>query len=73
MTLDFPLYYRPFYGPSEPRAKDVPTVLLKNGTLMTGTGTTALQGFDMLLQDGLIAQIGLNLPANGAQVYNLEG
>jgi dihydropyrimidinase len=44
--------------------------LIKNGTLVTAAETYSA---DMLLEDGRIALIGLNLPADGAQVVEARG
>jgi dihydropyrimidinase len=44
--------------------------LIKNGTLVTAAETYAA---DLLMDDGKIALIGLNLPADGAQVVDAKG
>src|SRR5689334_19555123 len=59
-------------GAQQPVAKAGPT-LIKNATVLTVTKGT-LQGTDILLQNGKIAQIGKNLTAPaGAQVIDATG
>lgn len=59
----YPSTYAPL--PSE-------TILLKGGTILTGTGEQIDNG-DVLIKDGKIAKVGKNLKARGAKVVELEG
>lgn len=44
--------------------------LIKNGTIVTAADTFTAE---ILIEDGKIAQIGDNLPANGAEVIDAKG
>ena len=59
----YPSTYAPL--PSE-------TVLLKGGTILTGTGEQIDNG-DVLIKDGKIAKVGKDLKARAAKVVELEG
>ncbi|MBX3312934.1 MAG: amidohydrolase family protein [Actinobacteria bacterium] len=55
-------------------AADSPPVLLKGGTVYDGTGTRPGLRADVLVRDGIVSQIGLNLPApEGAEVVDATG
>ena len=59
----YPSTYKPL--PSEP-------VLLRNATVLTGTGQR-LDGADVLMRDGKIVQVGAGLQAEGARVVDASG
>ncbi len=48
-------------------------VLFKNATVWTNEADGVMEGTDVLVKDGKIAQIGKNLNAGGAEVVNAEG
>ncbi len=48
-------------------------ILLKNATLIDGNGGAPLEHTDLLIQDNLIAAVGPNLRAAGAQEIDLSG
>jgi len=63
-----------FAEPYESRYQPLPseTLLLKGGTILTGTGEQIDSG-DVLIKDGKIARVGKNLKAKGAKVVELNG
>jgi len=71
---NFPLGYHSFYDYDTIAKKETnqQPILIQNGLIWTGTGQV-LGSHDILIVDGVIQQIGQNLPTNGAQVFNVEG
>ena len=61
---------KPFASTYKPLASNI--ILLRNATVLTGTGTQ-LNNTDVLLRDGKIAEIGSNLAASDAQIVDIEG
>ena len=55
--------------------KEIPAdvILFRNANLIDGNGAAPLKQTDLLVQDGIIAAVGHNLQANGAQVVDLTG
>ncbi len=49
------------------------TILIKNATLWTNENKGIIENSDILLKDGKIAQIGKNLSAGGARVFDAKG
>lgn len=47
-------------------------MLIKNGTVVDGTGAPAFAA-DVRIQDGIIAEVGPNLTANGERVFDASG
>ncbi|MFZ9478881.1 MAG: amidohydrolase [Steroidobacteraceae bacterium] len=59
--------------PSTYKAVETPPTLIRNATLLTGTGAR-LDGADLLLRDGKIAAIGTSLAApTGARIIDANG
>jgi imidazolonepropionase-like amidohydrolase len=58
--------------PSTYKAMPQKTTLLKNATVLTGTGER-LDNTDVLLQDGKIKQLGKNITASGAVQIDAQG
>lgn len=55
-------------------AADTPPVLLKGGTVYDGSGTRAGLRADVLVRDGVVSQIGFDLPVpDGAEVVDATG
>jgi N-acyl-D-aspartate/D-glutamate deacylase len=48
---------------------NMPDMLIKNGTVVDGTGALPFKA-DVRVRDGLIAEVGLNLTANGEQIFD---
>jgi len=58
--------------PSTYAAADAAPVLLRNATVLTGTGER-LDGADVLIRDGRVAAVGPGLDADGATVVDASG
>ena len=50
----------------------MPDMLIKNGTVVDGTGAPAFAA-DVRIKDGLIAEVGSDLPSQGERIIDAKG
>jgi N-acyl-D-aspartate/D-glutamate deacylase len=50
----------------------MPDMLIKNGTVVDGTGAPAFAA-DVRIKDGLIAEVGRDLPSHGERIVDADG
>jgi imidazolonepropionase-like amidohydrolase len=58
---------------AESVAQSASSVLLKNATVIDGSGGSPLENTDILISDGRISAVGKGIKANGAREINLTG